>query len=264
MTDQPTTAPSETSEVGPSLTTEQVADARAHWASLGYDPAKFDQALADEPADDGEPAQAADDASDPTVVQETDSAGLTAAQAREMAEALIAAGVPREQVEAALRADGQEPPARDTRTDEQREHDAWFGPTPAAADYHPDYVNRIPADAPIEALTVFHAAATNWASAVGFPPAIGAAVIERAMDVGHTFTAMSEAEQGLWRAEQPILFERLAGGPEKAEERAALALKAMERSPAEFMAMLRQTGAAVDAGIVMHLANQEERRRARG
>ena len=248
-------------EASTDLSPEQIASAREHWTSLGYEGATFDQALADEPARQGEPTQAG---GDPTAIAQTDSAGLTPAQAREMAEELVKAGVPREQVEAALRADGLEPPAPDTRTDEQREIDEWFGPAPAASDYHPDYVNRIPADAPIEALTVFHAAATSWASAVGFPPAIGAAVIERAMDVGHTFTAMSEAEQGLWKAEQPVLFEHMAGGPEKAEARAALALKAMERSPKEFLAILRQTGAAFDAGIVMHLANQEERRAARG
>jgi hypothetical protein len=213
------------------------------------------------------PAAPAAELPAPSVLPTSKSPNLSADQVQAIAADLIAHGVPREQVEAALKADGQEAvnlDALDTRTEDQKDFDAFFGPTPPASEYRIDYIGRIPAGIETPALAEYHAQATAWLSKVGFPENIGPAVIERSLDVGQKFNQASESERQLWIRDQNAQFERMAGGPEKAKEKMSLAAKALARAPGGFTEALRVCGALHDAGIVMHLANQGERLGARG
>jgi len=189
--------------------------------------------------------------------------GLTFAQSQEMAAELIKAGMSPERVQAALQGEAEArgevfAPPTDDRTPEQKEFDASFGAPPPNA-YRIDYMGRLPAGTPSDELAEFNAVATGWCSAVGFPDTIGAAFVERAIDVGQSLNRASGAERGLWGAEQAVLFERMAGGPQQAKEKIALAADALERAPAQFTDALRASGALSDAGIMMHLAHQGQR-----
>lgn len=178
-----------------------------------------------------------------------------------MADELIKAGVPADRVAEAMQADGHDVTAEalDSRTEDQREFDAFLGPAPTAADYRIDYMGRIPAGVDAGQIAHFDSLARAWLANLGLPPAVGAAVIERALDVGHSYQAMSEAQRALWRAEQVAHFERLAGSPEKAAARLELAKAAIARGRDFPDALHARAGVLHDAGIMMHLALNEER-----
>jgi hypothetical protein len=189
---------------------------------------------------------------------------VTQSQAAEMAQSLLAAGVSPEAVEAALKADGLEPLAPDTRTDEQKEFDAAFAPPASPSDYSVNYRDLIPADTDPATLSEFHNEATAWAAAVGFPVEMGGGVIERAVEVGRTVSAMAPGERELWVLEQKADFERQAGSPEQAAEWVTLAAKTLARAAPSFTAAMHKSGALDDPFIVRCLANQELARQTRG
>ena len=89
----------------PELSQAQIASAREHWASLGLDPARFDAAL----AAPSEPPASPPPPERPEVLSDLKQSPITGAQAREIADALIAAGVPKETVADAMKADGVDP-----------------------------------------------------------------------------------------------------------------------------------------------------------
>jgi hypothetical protein len=240
------------------LAPEQVVSARAHWVSMGYSAEAFDQAASGAPvgADapfDAPPVQVLSDLKAPVIDQ---------GQAHDLAATLIAAGVPEAEVQAALAADGFAPALEDTRTDDQKEFDAAFGGA-KPSEYRVDYMGRIPADMDPAELAAFDTVSTTWASEVGFPADLGAAVLERAMDVGQSTRRMANAERELFKREQAVVFERQAGGPEKAAERMKLAGHALARGGREFTDLLHKAGALDDAWTVLTLANQAERLAAR-
>ncbi len=240
------------------LAPDQVAAMREQWVSFGLDPAKFDLAAAG-----GDPTVQADPSSAVEVLADLKIPNLSPAQAHEMVEALLKAGVPQAEVDAALREDGYEPAAVDARTDDQKEFDAAMGgATPDA--YRIDYMGRVPGSTDAAGLAEFHAAATNWLAALGFPEQIGPAVIERAVDAGQRYNRMSGPQQELWRREQASDFERLAGSPERAEELRRFAARVLERGPKGFTDAMRGSGSLDDAGVLIHLAHQGERLAARG
>ncbi len=154
--------------------------------------------------------------------------------------------------------------APDARTDEQKDFDAYFGPTPPASAYKIEYFGRVPEGTEGPALAEYHAQATAWLSQLGFPENIGPAVMERAIDAGQAYNRMSEPQRQLWVREQNAEFERMAGGPEKAAERMKFAAVALARAPGAFTDALRANGSLHEAGVVLHLANQGERLAARG
>jgi hypothetical protein len=195
----------------------------------------------------------------------TMSPALTARQAREMADELVKAGMPADKVQAALTGDGvaREAAAPDQRTEVQIEYDEAWGAPPSPGDYKVDYVSRaIGTDT--RSVHEFDGLAQGWLAAMGFPAAVGSGVIETAMDVGQTVAQLSPAARTEWVLSQRPRFERMAGGPDRATERMALAAKALSRAPRVFTDALLVSGALHDAGIVMHLANQGQRLAARG
>lgn len=187
-------------------------------------------------------------------------------QLQEMAAEMIKHGMPRDQVEAALKGEGIEPQSKapDTRTDEEKEFDAFFAPPASPEGYKINYVNRLPEAVDSPALVEFNRDATAWLSAMRFPETIGPSVIEQAIDAGQAYNRMSESQQQLWKMEQTALFERMTGGAEKAAERTKLAAQALARAPKAFTDALYATGALHDALIIMQLANQGERLVVRG
>ena len=154
---------------------DQVGSMREHWVTMGLDAAAFDAAAA------GEAVQGIEGGEGDDIALLSSTPTLTPAQAQEMAAALLAAGVPQERVEAALREDGLAVPAEDARTDEQKAFDANLGPA-APEDYRVDYMGRTPPDL-LADLPAFHALGTGWLNALGFPELIGPAVLERTLDV---------------------------------------------------------------------------------
>ncbi len=135
---------------------------------------------------------------------------------------------------------------------------------PAPGEFKIEYVGRIPAGIEGPALAEYNQAAQAWLSQMGFPQNIGPAVVERSLDVGQLFNAMGEAERALWVREQNALFERMAAGAEKAQERLQRASEALARAPGAFTEALHANGALHDAGIVLWLANHGERLAVRG
>jgi len=253
MTDQTSTAAGELTAPAQAITPDPVAALRDHWTSFGYDPAVFDRAISGKP----EPSTDAKAEGGMTKPIYAGDMGLTDAQRREMAEELIKFGVPVEQIEAALKADGTELPP-DTRTDAEREYDETWGATTPDV-YRIEYIGRLLASTDTASLAAFHTEATTWLSAMNFPAAIGASVIERAMDTGQAYGRMSEPGRQLWIREQKVALERMAGGPDQAAEKMTLAAKALARAPAGFTEELRKSGALHDAGMVFNLALQGER-----
>jgi hypothetical protein len=243
----------------PSLSPDQVASARQDWIAAGLDVAKFDAAASGTSPEPTPP---------PSVDQRPegrpDPMNLTDAQRGEMVSALLAAGMSREAVEAAVKADGGEMPGAPppALTEEQEVFQAAFAPA-APHDIHVEYLGRISPDTDIADLAELNREATTWASEIGFPAALGAAVIERALDVGHAYERMTDVDRQLWQVEQKIDLERMAGGPEKAAEKIALATEALKRGGKAFTDGLYKSGALHDAGVILHLANQGERLQAR-
>jgi hypothetical protein len=173
----------------PALNEGQVASAREHWISLGLDATKFDAAASGAAPEPQSPQ--------PSTDQRPNAAGmdplnLSAAQRAEMANALLAAGAPKEAVEAAMKADGAEMPGAPSAPLTEEEKVLQSLAPAAPTDIKVDYMGRISPDVPIEQLVELNQAATTWASEIGFPAVLGAAVIERALDVGHAYDRMDD------------------------------------------------------------------------
>lgn len=243
----------------PGLAQDQIDGMRAAWQAQGLDMARFDAALA------GTHPNAPPPAADPGVAMNTGAekhASLSASEARQMADALLAAGVSPEAVDAALKADGFEESPEDTRTDDEKAWDAVFaGAKPE--DFRINYHGLVPAETPLADVIALNQAGTEWAAQVGLTAEVGSAVIERALTVGRALDAMPSPDRTLWITGQRQQFERMAGGPEKAAERLALAASALKRGGKAFTAGLLASGALHDAFVVAQLANHAERTAAR-
>jgi len=236
----------------PSLSPAQIASARDHWVGQGYSAEKFDVAL--NPSTEPEHVPAAPVTSLPP------SFPMTNVQAREMADALLAAGVPSETVEAAMKADGLDP-VPPSKTPEQHEHDKEFGfeREIAPAEYKIDYLSHGGRGVDPAQLAEVNAGATQWLADLRLDPAVGAALIERAMHVGQSLAKMSEAGRELFRREQRYAAERRLGGLEKLEAARALVAKTARLGDPVFTEILLRAGAFDDAWIFLTLANQGER-----
>jgi hypothetical protein len=241
-----------------SLSTDQTAAMRAQWVGLGLDADQFDKAASGAPQ---EPAQT-DDASPAALdLNSQKQPSLASGEALAMAEELIRAGVPADQVDAALKADGYTF-EEDPRSEEEIEHDRMFGAAPPS-EYRVDYQGRIPAGADMAKMAQANAEVTTWLSLAGFSPEIGPAVAERAMDAGQACARMSDVDRQLWAGEQRAEFARMAGSPERATELLDLVSVTLTRGGNAFGDLLARSGALDDAGVLMHLAHQGERLKAR-
>jgi hypothetical protein len=260
MPDTPTTPPVATGSTDPlALTPDQVTVMRETWVAHGLDPATFDQAASApveapaQPGDTGEPVDVLSDLKTP---------GVSPKQAAEMAEELIRAGMDPARVAEALKADGYEL-AEDERTDEELEFDRAFGGTKPEA-YRIDFRDRIPEGMDLTKVANANREMTTWLSNAAFPPEIGPAVLERAMDVGQRYANSSEPMRELWRREQQATFVKMAGSAERATELIDLAAVVLARGGDAFSDALARSGALDDVGVLMHLAHQGERLAARG
>jgi len=199
-----------------------------------------------------------------TAVHGGPSLPFTQDQAREMADALVHhGGATREQADAALRADGFEPAAPDTRTDEQREFDAMFPPA-KPEDFKVNYTGRVPTGVEPETVAEFHREATEWLHKLDFPDRIGSSVMETIIDAAQKQARMSPAERANWAEEQAAIMQRIAGDPEKVDARRKLAEAALARAPGPFVNTLRHLGVLNSADVLLQLALQGERLSIRG
>jgi len=240
----------------PRLSDIQIASARESWIKLGHSPEAFDAAMAGTPPDParsrdagGRFAKTANDAPKPQLITD---------QARQMVEKLRSVGVSEEKISEALKADGLD--LSGGKTPEQAELDRAFDIEHAPTDFRIDYIPHGGRDLPPEQLASFNSSATQWLSALGLPPTLGAALIERCMSVGKSLTAMSEGDRQLFKINQRIDAERQAGGPEQlmaAISRAATAIK--RAGPSEFTEALSKSGALNDAWVLTTLANHGAR-----
>lgn len=248
-------APPATPPAAPAVTLAdaQVAAMREQWVSLGLNAAAFDAAAAGGALTDAPKAEEG-----VTLGETAGGSVFNADQVRQMAKELLKAGVSREQVDAALKADGIELKPEDQLTDEQIELERAFGAA-QPHEYKIDYMGRIPAGLDAAGVAQANAEATTWLSEIGFPAEVGARVIEQAMDTGQGLARMSPAERELWGREQDELFLRLAGSPERAISLLEHAVVAINRGNDTYRELLAQCGALKDAAIIMHLAHHGER-----
>lgn len=231
----------------------QVAAMREQWVALGLDAATFDAAAAGGALTDAPRAEEG-----VTLGETAGGSVFNTDQVRQMAEELLKAGVSREQVEAALKADGIELSPEDQLTDEQIELERAFGAA-QPHEYKIDYMGRIPAGMDAAAVAQANRDATAWLAEIGFPADVGPAVIEQAMDTGQSLARMSPAQRELWVREQDELFLRLAGSPERAISLLEHAVVAINRGNDAYRELLSQCGALRDAAVIMHLAHHGER-----
>ena len=245
---------------GSSLAPDRIASAREAWLGYGYSAEAFDSAMAGTaPAEPQEPGSGTGrtDAAPVEVVPPTGRPLFDQEQAREIAAALIAAGVPEEQVNAALQADGFEAAPADERSDGQKEFDKAFlvaRPEEIKVDYRAAGIHDAdPAD-----IAALNTGATTWASECGFDPVLGAAVVERVVQVNRAFKAMTPAEQGLFKAEQRAIYERQVGS--SAAEMLTMAADTLARAGhTEFAQVVRDGGAIHDAWTLITMAHLTER-----
>ncbi len=257
MTDETITQDPPAGAVADLFTPEQSQAMAAELIRHGMDPGRVNAAL----RGDSAPVEADGDGPGIPEPSNTKTPPLTDAQAMELADALLAAGVPEEEIRAALEADGYEAELVEVEepSEEERQFRETFGAPADPSEYRIDYLGRLPVGTDVSTLAEFDREAKAWLSGVGFPPQIGPAVIERAVDVGQRYNRMSEPQRQLWVREQNALFERMAGGPEQASAKLAAAAAALANAPAAFTEALHKSGTFHDAGVMMHLANQGER-----
>jgi hypothetical protein len=255
----PATVPPQFND-GLTLSADQSAAMRAQWEALGLDVAEFDKAASVPPGAPQEPGEAGGEVE---VASDLKTPSLAASEAHQMAAELIRQGVPAEQVNAALAADGYDAEPEDTRTDDEKEYDRAFSPARPDA-YNIDFRGRVPAGVDMATVEEANAQLGSWLAEVGFPATIGAAVIERALDTAQATARMTEPERELWTREQDAALERLTGSAEAAHEARGLAIKTLERGHPEMWRILAGSGALIDAGMVLHLAHQEQRAAFRG
>lgn len=245
----------------PSLSPTRIASMRERWISLGLDVERFDRAaIAD--AVPTPPPQPSGNEGEPVEYVETGGMPrFSDEQAANMADALSRAGVPADKIEAALKADGYDVGISDA-SDEQTAHDAeWgFDRNYQPSDYkisYGDALRRAGSEVDPASLSALNTSLTTGLANMQIRPELGAAIVERAMDIGQA--KMDAAARQLFKVEQRQLVERRAGGSEQLAERLRLAGVMLKMAGPEFAEHLFRSGAADDAWIVETLANEGRR-----
>ncbi|HVM77627.1 MAG TPA: hypothetical protein VMU06_01320 [Stellaceae bacterium] len=256
MTDTTPTSATPPPAQSSGFTAGQIGAAREQWVKAGLDPSKFDAAL--KPSTP--PVLSSETAQHPVM----DSAGLkqpsmSDVQAHEMADALVAAGVPADAVTAAMKADGLDVP--EAKTPEQIEHDKGFGLERAfhPSEYRINYVDNGGRAMSPAALVELNARATQWLANLRIDPALGTGLIEHALRVGYLFPRMSDAQRGLFKREQVAIAERRLGGSEQVKAAAANVNRALSLGDPGFANTLMDSGALHDSFIFQTLANHGAR-----
>jgi hypothetical protein len=256
MSEAPNAAPAASD--GMTLTAEQTAVMRETWVANGLDAALFDQVANGA----GEPTDAPADPGEVDALSSLKQPTLSPAEAADMAEQMVRAGMDPATVADALKADGYELP-EDQRTEDELAFDRALGGA-KPADYRIDFRDRIPEGMDLTKVAGANTEMTTWLSQAGFPAEIGPAVVERAMDVGQRFANSPEPMRELWRREQHATFAKMAGTRERAVELLDFAAVVLARGGDAFSNALAQSGALDDAGVLLHLAHQGERLAVRG
>jgi len=288
MSDLPTTPPPAVPGVAintgvsglPSLSAAQVASMREAWLAAGHDIARFDAALSPNaqhvggqgsaritdstpgalPRDQAgrftvppDPTSRSGDAA-PSAVQllgNTKTPPVTSAQAADLAEALLKAGVDPARVREAMAEHGV---VEDTRSDEEQAHDVSWG---FDQHYEPgDYTGiEYPRGTDPAALVEFNTAATGWLAAMQAQPLEGKFIVERGMEIGRELRGMDDAQRATWVAKQRYDLEQRLG-PDAFKETLRLAAYALRMGRDQpFYENLRQSHALDDPFIVRTLAN---------
>lgn len=183
-----------------------------------------------------------------------------------MADRLRAAGVPEERIKAALCADGwdvpEHTPEQQAEIEAKEEWDqSWgFGRKVEASEYKIDYLNHGGRNADPVALANVNREATQFLAGMQIDPTLGAAVIERAMDVTQRLATMNPAQREIWKQDQSAAMRRLVGGEEGMRETTRLAAVALRATgPSELRTLLLERDAFNDPWLVRTLATQGER-----
>lgn len=220
------------------LSPERIGASREKWIGHGYDPATFDAALGGKA-----------------------SPSLTPEQTASAIAKLRQAGVPEERIIAAMEADGITPKA-ENRTPEQIEHDRDFGfdrPAFEPSDYLISHAAETKTRGPDHVAAV-DASAKDFLAVLNITPALGAALIEHAVEKGQAWSKASETERELYKREQRAIGLKACGGsPEKLSETIALAGQTIRLAlggKGDFAEALVKSGAANDWWLISTLANQ--------
>ncbi len=97
---------------------------------------------------------------------------------------------------------------------------------PTPADYKPSY-GDFAKDKTTEHLGQFNTEMTQWAAAVGFAPEIGTAVIERLVEVAPRLAGMSPEQRAEWVDQQDQIMLQRVGSPQALAELKEQAKKAL-------------------------------------
>lgn len=232
----------------------EMASARERWASYGHDLARFDAAIS---GDAAQPVSTPADTANPAPAAQGGRLGLSEAQAKAMADRLIAVGVPEDQVRAALNAEGFEVPEVTAETQAQADHDAahGFASKWSPSDYRPNYLEHGGKGMDPVQLANANREVTAFLAALQIEPTLGAAIAERVMDVSQAVAKMTPAEHSLWKTENRQIVTRRAGGAHQAQETVRLAAVALKAAgPGEFRSVLLER-AINDSWLMETLAN---------
>jgi hypothetical protein len=233
----------------PGVSPEQITGARANWIKLGYSPEAFDAAMS------GTAPAAPVDAPIPKSGFTSDGR-ITVDQARTMAEQLLANGVPREQIEAALAYDNIS--LKDAKSLAEQEADLAFQVNAAPEEYH---VNYGPAahNLDTKCLAAFDNQARGFLSAAGIAPGLGESLLEHALETGRQFAAMTPSQRSMWKIEQKFDLHRQLGSSDAVDAAIKAAASVFQRAGvSDFSAALQASGALNSSYLIRSLANHAE------
>jgi hypothetical protein len=160
---------------------------------------------------------------------------LSAAEVASARQAWIEAGLPAEQIDAALKADGLDPATAVPPDKDVAQHFADHGlpQNPTAADYHPVWAD------PAQINPATHNAMRAFAASMGFSPELGNAILGHLSELGAQWRGMNETQKKLWAAENKAISIRQLGGEDafkEAHDRAAAVLRDLGGKVGSFLA----------------------------
>jgi hypothetical protein len=157
----------------------------------------------------------------------------------------------------------------DTRTPEERAHDAHFAPAGDASAYRPHLSPSRPLldGQPAERVEQIRAELGDVALAAELSPDIGTAFLDAALNSAETTGTFRTPEaRAQYKAEQVAALQRIAGSQEAYDGLVAAAQRALGRANAGTVRALNEIGALDSAEVILTIAHDEQRRevRARG
>jgi hypothetical protein len=239
------------------LAPEQIAAARADWISHGYSAESFDLAMSGAPT---APAPGNSPVAPPTTLDTSKHpTDLSARQAIEMADALLASGADPAKVQAALDELGVKR-IEDPRSTDERKFDTVFAPA-EPHEYAIDWQGRVPEGFNFADVAKLDGNVRGMLTAIGMPAQIGGALAEFMFEDAATYGRYDEAGQALWDAQQRSELARVVGDGkvDEAIKNAAAVVKLAKEKHPEFVEELFNHGALRSARVVALLHQQAER-----